>query len=227
MNARTNLLRAIRRDRPEWVPNRMESVITIKPPLDERPPAAGLDAFGVGWSYESNAEGGTFPTPGGQILSDLSRWRDEVGFPNVDTLDWDAVAARVAEIDRDEHLVQGFVEMGLFERSYLLLGMEEALIAYLTEPEEMRALLAAIADYKIRLIARFHEVARLDLVWYGDDWGAQGSLFLPPDVWRRTIKPETKRVYGAMRERGIIVNQHSCGRIESVFADIVEMGADV
>lgn len=29
-----------------------------------------------------------------------------------------------------------------------------------------------------------------------------------------------------MRERGIIINQHSCGNIESILADIVEMGVD-
>ena len=30
-----------------------------------------------------------------------------------------------------------------------------------------------------------------------------------------------------MKKRNIIIDQHSCGRIEEVFADIVEMGADI
>ena len=30
-----------------------------------------------------------------------------------------------------------------------------------------------------------------------------------------------------MKHRGILVNQHSCGKIASVFADVVEMGADI
>jgi hypothetical protein len=33
----------------------------------------------------------------------------------VDALDWDAVAERVTEIDREQCLVPGFVEMGLYE----------------------------------------------------------------------------------------------------------------
>jgi hypothetical protein len=41
--------------------------------------------------------------------------------------------------------------MGIFERSYLLLGMEEALMNYITHPEEMYEMCGAIADYKIRL----------------------------------------------------------------------------
>jgi uroporphyrinogen-III decarboxylase len=117
--------------------------------------------------------------------------------------------------------------MGLFERSYLLLGMEEALVNYLLEPESMFDLLGALADYKIAVITRFHEVLHLDMVWYGDDWGTQDRLFVSPDVWRRVIKPHTRRIYDCMKERGILINQHSCGKIEAIFGDMVEMGADM
>jgi uroporphyrinogen decarboxylase len=122
-------------------------------------------------------------------------------------------------------LVEGFVEMGLFARSWLLLGMEEAMMAYLTEPEEMTSLLRALADYKIALLQKFHEVAKLDMVWYGDDWGTQENLFLPPAVWRAIVKPQTQRIYDCMKSLGIMINQHSCGKIESIFGDVVEMGA--
>ena len=227
MTPKENLLRAIRRDRPEWVPNGMEAVVTLGPPVVERPGQAGLDAFGVEWSFEPGAEGGTFPTHGRQPISDLRRWREQITLPDVDAMDWAPVEARAREIDREQCLVQGFVEMGLFERSYLLLGMEQALMAYLEETEEMEALLAALADYKIALIARFHEAARLDLVWLGDDWGTQRALFLPPDVWRGTLKPQTKRIYDWMKARGLLINQHSCGKIEAIFGDLVEMGADL
>jgi uroporphyrinogen decarboxylase len=205
----------------------MESVVQIGSPAVERPCEAGLDAFGVHWSYEEDAEGGTFPTHGGHTVMDLRRWREQATIPDIEALDWEAVAARAAEIDREVCLVSGFVEMGLFERSYLLLGMEEALVGYLTAPEEMCALLGAIADYKIALIERFDDVADLDLIWYGDDWGTQDRLFMPPDAWRATIKVHTQRIYECMKRRGILINQHSCGKIEAIFGDMVEMGADL
>jgi uroporphyrinogen-III decarboxylase len=227
ISPKENMLRVIHHDGPEWVPNGMESVVVIDAPVVERPVAAGYDAFGVHWSYKEDAEGGTFPTLGGHTIHDLSRWREQVTFPDVAALDWEAVAARADEIDRDEHLVSGFVEMGLFERSYLLLGMEEALIATAVEPDLVGELVGAIADYKIALIERFDDAADLDLVWYGDDWGTQDRLFMRPDAWRRIIKPHTGRIYACMRGRGIVVNQHSCGRIEAILPDMVEMGADI
>ena len=115
--------------------------------------------------------------------------------PNLDEVDWPPVQAQVAEVDRDARLVSGFVEMGLFERSYLLLGMEEALMLFLTDPEEMESLVATIADYKIELIKGFHNAVQLDMIWYGDDWGTQRNLFLPPDTWRQVIKPHLHLIF--------------------------------
>lgn len=227
LSKRENLIRAIRHDSPQWVPNGMESSIMIGPPVVERPSAESVDAFGVDWSYEEGAEGGTYPTHGGHTITDLSKWREQITIPNLDDLDWSAAIAKADAIDREEHLVSGFVEMGLFERSYLLLGMEEALMAYLTEPELMTELINAIADYKIELIKRFDDAVDLDILWYGDDWGTQDNLFIPPATWRTVIKPATQRIYDCLKSRNIIINQHSCGKIDDIFEDMIEMGADI
>ena len=86
------------------------------------------------------------------------------------------------------------MEMGLFERSYLLLGMEEALISYITQPELMSELLGALADIRIAELQRFDDECDLDMLWYGDDWGTQTNLFLPSGTWRQIIKPHTQRI---------------------------------
>ena len=227
MQAKENLLRVIHHNAPQWVPNGMESVITIRSPVVERPAQAGRDAFGVEWALEPDAEGGTFPAPGGHPIIDLACWRSQLAMPDLDEIDWTNVRTEALQVDRDACLVSGFVEMGLFERSYLLLGMEEALCAFLTHPNEMAELVATIADYKVELIKRFDDAVELDIVWYGDDWGTQSNLFLPPDTWRQIIKPHTQRIYDCLKEREILVNQHSCGKIEAIFPDMVDMGADI
>jgi len=227
MTPKENLLRAITRSNPEWVPNGMENTIFIAPPIVERPAVAGYDAFGVHWSYEPEAEGGTFPTYGLSPITDLKRWRDQINIPDVDEYDWEPVVKLAESIDHEQYLLVGFVEMGLFERSYLLMGMEDVLVAYMTEQVTMLDLLNALADYKISVINKFRDLVPLDMIWYGDDWGTQRGLFMPPDIWRKVIKPPTKRIYDAIHARGMFVNQHSCGKIESIFADMVEMGADL
>ena len=224
LTPKENLLRVIHHNNPEWVPYGMESEIMIGPPVVERPNEAGLDSWGVRWNLEEGAHGGTHPAHEGYIVTDLARWREQVTIPDVDAMDWQQVRR---DIDRDEHIVTAFIEFGLFERSYLLLGMDNALMAYMTETELMEEQVSAIADYKIALIERFDDEMDLDMVWFGDDWGTQQNLFMPPDVWRATIGKHTKRIYDSMKARDIIINQHSCGKIEAVFGDMVEMGADM
>ena len=228
VTTKENFLQCISHKNPEWVPYGGECIAVVGSPVVERPSwQKGFDNFGVHWSFDEHAEGGTYPTPGKHPVADPTEWRDLAQFPDLDALDWDAVKRKSGEIDRDESLVMGFVEMGIFERSYLLLGMEGALVAFLTQKDAMRELAAAIADYKIEVIRRLHNATDLDILWYGDDWGTQLDLFLPPLVWREIIRPETERIYRATKDLNILVNQHSCGKIESIVGDMVEIGADM
>lgn len=227
MQAKENLLRVIKHDSPEWVPNGMESVITIAPPIVARPGSAGFDSWGVKWEWD---EGGTFPAGDHHVCTDIREWRKQIRFPNLDACDWAKFASDWGgreDIDRAAHLICGFIELSLFERSYLLLGMEQALMAYMTERESMEQLLAAITDFNIELIERFHAAIGLDMIWYGDDWGTQDRLFMRPDIWRSSVGKHTRRVYECMKQKGIIINQHSCGKIEEIVGDLVEMGVDI
>jgi len=229
MTPEENYLRAIRHDHPQWVPTIIPGA-TLNPPVTERPGEPVKDDFGVQWSLKEQAEGGTYPAHGGHTITDLARWREQITIPDVDAMNWQLVRDQAAEHAPPGSGVmkRGFVEFGLFERSYLLLGMEEALIGYMTEPELMEELVSAVADYKVALIRRFvTEAGGMDVVWYGDDWGNQTQLFIPPDVWRRIIKPHTKRIYDCIHECGAIIDQHSCGRIDEIFADMVEIGCDM
>jgi uroporphyrinogen-III decarboxylase len=226
MNIKENYLRAIKRQNPQWVPRAGEAVITVRPPICERPKTAGKDVFGCEWAINENAKGGTYPAERNFVITDINKWREQVTFPDVDAFDWSAAKEEAQKIDKENYLVGGFIEMGLFERIYLLMGMEEALMAYYTDEEEIEALASAIADYKIEFLKKYHEQIGINHLWYGDDWGTQSNLFISPEIWRRVIKPHTKRIYDCAKSLGIIINQHSCGKIESVVGDLVEMGAD-
>ena len=205
----------------------------LSPPIVTRPKMAGIDSWGVRWEMDS---GGTYPASKQYVCNDIKAWHQHVRIPDLNACDWTHFTSgwggqgdplRIETIDRDTHLLCGIVEFGLFERSYLLMGMEQALMAYVTDTGSMDQLLGAIADFNIELIERLDDAVHVDMIWYGDDWGTQTQLFLPPDVWRSTVGKHTRRVYDCMKQRGIIVNQHSCGKIEDIFPDLVEMGADI
>lgn len=228
MDRKENYLRALLRKDPEWVPMEYEEdlVKVFWMPLAERPARAGKDVFGVEWAYSPEAEGGTYPAERDFVITDIEKWKDQIRIPDLDAACWESARLWISQVDREKYLVQGNSEMGIFERAYLLLGMENALMAYYTNPDEMYELCGAIADYKIKFLERFIEIVKPDIIWYGDDWGMQNNLFISPEVWRAIIKPHTKRIYDCIKSHNVILKQHSCGKIESVFGDMCEMGAD-
>ena len=234
MNPKENLLRAIRRDHPQWVPEGLDgpvymaNVATISAPVVERPDNVAI-ATPSAWNgrttnmpravrFQRMAAIRFAASAAGDRTSRSPTSRIRIGTP----FEHEANA-----VDRDENLVMGFVQMGLFERSYLLLGMEEALMAFLTDPDDMYDMLGAVADYKIELIRKFDDVIDMDMLWFGDDWGTQQAMFystrrLAPRH-QAALETDLRLHEGAE----IIINQHSCGKIEAVFRDMVDLGADI
>ena len=227
MTPKENMLRVLRHDAPEWVPNGLEAICCIPQPVEERPEQPRADVFGVIWDLEEGAKGGTYPALDRYVIRDLSRWCEQITIPTVEDVDWVGLKRVVDGCDRKTQFLMGYTHMGLFERSCLLLGMENALMAYLAEPKLLDELLDALADYKIRQIEAIIECFQPDMYWYGDDWGHQHGLFLPPDVWRRSVKKHTKRIFEVIKGHNLILHLHSCGKIEEIFADVIEIGVDV
>ena len=47
-----------------------------------------------------------------------------------------------------------------------------------------------------------------------------------PKLWREFIKPELKRMFSAAKDAGKYVFIHSCGKVDELFDDLIEIGLD-
>ena len=112
----------------------------------------------------------------------------------------------------------------LFERAWTLRGMENLLMDFYDNPMFVRELFETIADYNIAQVRHAMECADIDAVYFGDDWGQQVGLLMGPDIWREFIKPVLARMYGVVRDAGKYVMIHSCGDVDELFDDLVEIG---
>jgi len=124
---------------------------------------------------------------------------------------------------RFRYLSVGF---SLFERAWILRGMNDILIDMLEAPEFVDELLDAILRYDLAMLQRFlqHD---FDAVLFGDDWGQQRGLLFGARLWRRFIKPRIAELYGAVKRAGKVVMIHSCGKVQELFPDLIEVGLDV
>ncbi|WP_197041644.1 uroporphyrinogen decarboxylase family protein [Robinsoniella sp. KNHs210] len=118
------------------------------------------------------------------------------------------------------------ISFSMFERAWTLCGMENLLVFMIEEPDFVHELLGKICDYNCRLIQIALEYD-IDGICLGDDWGQQRGMIMGPEKWREFIQPQMKRMYHQIKSAGKYVIQHSCGDIEAVFEDLIEIGLDV
>jgi uroporphyrinogen decarboxylase len=111
----------------------------------------------------------------------------------------------------------------LYERAWTLRGMENLLMDMVLHPDFVHDLLNRIADYNI---AQVHEALTYDIdgVYFGDDWGQQQGLIMGPDLWYEFFYPVLRRMYGEVRRAGKFVMIHSCGDVDELFDDLIEIG---
>ena len=115
------------------------------------------------------------------------------------------------------------IGFSLYERAWTLRSMQNLMMDFLDHPDFVRELLRTIADYNI---AQATEAMKYDIdaVYFGDDWGQQRGLQMGPRLWRQFIRPELERMYSAVRGAGKLVFIHSCGKVDELFDDLIDIG---
>lgn len=196
--------------------------------VNERPEGHdGYDWFGVHWTYQPETKS-PMVTPGNPpLITDITKWEQQVTFPDLSKIDWAAYAEKETKNwDRENKYSQIMLINGCFERSHHLLGFENALMAMYEEPEAYQALVDRIAEYKCELIRYVVKYYKPDILMMHDDYGANDRMLMSPDLWREFIKEPLSRLVATAHECGVLYEHHSCGHVEPIIGDLIEIGVD-
>ena len=233
MNLRENAMAILERRQPDYYFDLMDAIQLLPDPVSllNCPPQDGKehpDTWGTSYMWLPGAPGPhPHVTPENAVIKDIQNWKAQLKVPSVKGLDWTQAKEVADATDRNEKFVGVMFGGGLFERSHHLMGMQEALMAYIEYPEEMYELLGAIKEYKIAYIEEMARQVHPDIIFYHDDWGSKQNLFLSPELWRQVIKPHQTVISEAIHDNGMIYMHHADCICQPIVEDMVEIGIDI
>lgn len=117
----------------------------------------------------------------------------------------------------------------MFERMHFLRGFEETLQDMYLNPNKIGELADRLAAFQIDTVRNIYQrfKGKIHAIRLSDDWGTQSGMIISPDTWRRIFKPRYKRIFDTIHECGMHAWLHSCGRINDILDDFIEIGLNV
>lgn len=240
LSARENFLETIKRDgKPDRLVSMYDPLVVIPDPVgkfcreNRVKGTTSIDKWGVTIVWpEDQVAAMPHVTDANKVCPDIENWRDYVKVPDLigncdDPELWKETLELAAKVDRTEQLTMSVMPTGVFEQLHALMGFEDTLVNLLMEPEAMMEMAEAIGEYRLNYAKLLVKHLKPDVVISMDDWGTYDRLFMQPEVWRKIIKPQYIKLFGFLKENGIITLHHSDSFLEPLMEDMVEMGIDV
>lgn len=153
---------------------------------------------------------------------------DTYQFPDPDALGRFRDAEMLVNKYKNDYLIFGDIEVTIFSLAHQLVGMEKLLVDMMMEAEYVVPLFEACAEYQTQIGLQLIEKG-VDAIWFGDDFGTQTNLIIPPETFREQLKPHYKRMIDRFRETkpDIIPILHCDGAVADLLDDIREIGFEV
>ena len=238
LTKRQNLLETIHGGNPDRFVNQYEFLhilmsdpYNLTDPFPEYGQKNIVNAWGVTLSWPEGTPG-AFPVhdAGHKVLEDIGEWREQVKAPNLifSDAEWEEAVREAESVDRNELFLAPFIAPGIFERLHYLMGMEDALINFYEEPEEMKELIKYLTEWELQyaetLCSRLHP----DALFHHDDWGSQISTFISPDMFEEFLLDSYKEIYGYYKSHGVqLIVHHSDSYAATLVPFMIEMGVDI
>ena len=238
LTKRQNLMETMKGGHPDRFVNQYEAfAILMGSPFGNRNPNPKLgehnvvNAWGVTKSWPVGTPG-AFPvhTADKIVIKDIENWRDYVKVPRVvyDAQEWEPFIEAAEKVDRNEQFVTPFFAPGVFEQCHYLMEIQNCLIAFYENPDEMHELIDCITQFELDYAAELCKYVKPDALFHHDDWGSQVSTFLSPDMFREFIKPAYMKIYGYYKDHGVqVIVHHSDSYAATLVPDMIDMGIDV
>jgi hypothetical protein len=235
LTAVENALQIIRFGSPEWIPVTMpiynvsfhgsqdEPYVHGAPPRPHRIGETRTDIWGVVTHKLTDQVGGTHKTTALPTPDKLRSYR----WPNPDD-DWicGKIYRQAKDFPGGDQWISGGHGPLIWEIAYPLIGMENLLEYFYTEPAFVKDVFDHIAEFHLGL-ARHYVKVGVRSVGFSDDLAMQTGPFFSAEILEEFFKPVYRRVFDFYRQQGILTGQHCDGNVAKLLDFFIEIGLDI
>jgi len=117
----------------------------------------------------------------------------------------------------------------LFDRCWSLRGMEQFMTDLLIEPELASFIVGKMAEFFFKYTEGILKGAKgcIDAIGVYNELGTQNGMMISPHMYRQSIKPYQKQYIEMVKSYNAKIFYHSCGAVEPIYEDLIEIGVDV
>jgi hypothetical protein len=237
LTKRENLLETMRGGKPDRFVNQYEFMHMMFHPFLLHSPAPNegdeniVNAWGVTNSWPAGTPG-SFPVhkPETIVIKDIENWKDYVKAPSLDFADaeWEPFIKEAESVDRKDQYVTTFVAPGLFEQCHHLGEIQNTLMNFYMNPDEMKELIKYLEEWEMKLAEGICKNIRPNAIFHHDDWGSQNSTFMKPEMFAEFYLDAYKNIYGYYHDHGVeLVVHHSDCYAATLVPYMIDMGVDI
>jgi uroporphyrinogen decarboxylase len=141
---------------------------------------------------------------------------------------YEGLAEKTAECQRRGYAVTGELYQTIFERAWLMRGMEQLLMDFLAAPEIGHAICDSIAELRIEQARRLASLG-VDVLRLGDDVCSQKGPLMSVATYRTFLKEPTRAIIRAAKQVNpdLLVFMHSDGRVGDMIEEYIDIGVDI
>lgn len=159
---------------------------------------------------------------------------DDYSWPRPDPAEVNARLGREAKhlYETSEYALVGSAVIGggIFEQPARVMGLQNFLMALVSEPVFADRLMETITDIYIESCNNYLDQVGpyIQVFTYWDDIAGQNGWMIRPELYRKMVKPKQKRLVEAIKKKTQArLFYHSCGATRDLIPDLIDIGFDI
>ena len=145
-----------------------------------------------------------------------------------DRIPWDYLKNEAPKWEADGRFRQLIIWFGFDVTHSHMVGTENMLISMYDDPDWVMDMFDTYLTSSLNLCQKILDAGyKFDGIFWYDDMGYKNTTFFSPQLYRELLKPYHKKVVDWAHERGMVTELHSCGYIEPLLPDLVDIGVEM